>query len=229
MTKKLLCTFAVGSNHASYLSLTRPYFEAFAARHDYDYSERFIESDRPPAWSKLLVLLDALDEYDEVLWIDSDVVIVNDAHDVADHVQPQMWQAMSLHTRFLGQELGTIPSTGFWFVRKPMIPFLEAAWTMTEYLHHPWWEQKAMHKLLGFASVGGDNAMFPVVKVEDTLLCQHTQFLEDTWHSLAIEDMQNEAYAIHVPALSHNRRLMTLLQWTKKADDVRALEGSGVT
>lgn len=216
MNNKILCTFGVG-NHAAYLDITRPFFEEYADRHGYDYTERYIDTRRPPAWGKVALLLDVLDEYDEALWIDSDVVIVDGSLDVADHIPKDKWQAMSLHTEFLGQSLGTIPSTGFWFVRQPMVRALEDCWMMTDCLNHIWWEQAAMHKLLGYGSEGANH--FPVVAKEPTPLRAKTHFLEDRWHSLDIHNLASDAYSIHVPAFGHGARMFHLIRWAIQAHE----------
>ena len=77
---KALVTLLLGESYqAIWERHVRRGWQAYAERHGYDLivlTEPLVDSDRPPHWQKLLVpSLDALQAYDFIVWIDSDVQI----------------------------------------------------------------------------------------------------------------------------------------------------------
>lgn len=216
--RKALVTFAT-PNYADFLDIARPSFVAYAKAHGYAYLEAQaaqLDFTRPPSWSKVPVLLDALATYDAALWVDCDAVIVDGSQDIAAVVRPDAWQAMALHHTHKGLDLGEVPSCGTWFVRKAMIPVLQEAWQMTQYLHHPWWEQAALHQLLGYVHNGA--AIFPVRRGPETELRRHTHFLPYAWASVDYDNANAQARVMHVPGvMTHNERLRTLASWAERA------------
>lgn len=215
MTKALV-TMAVGL-HREYLEVTRPSLAAYAARHGYAFveAEQAAES-RSPSWSKVPILLSLLASYDDVLWVDCDVVIVDSSLDLAAHVPPDAWQAMAIHRRHIDFDMGEVPSCGLWLARPPLSDTLRAMWEMTQYIDHPWWEQAAMHHLLGYTHNGA--GIFPVRRGEETELRHRTHFLPDWWHSIDYHDDAAETMAIHVPSvMPHAERLTVLRRWAERA------------
>ena len=70
-------------------------------------------------WLKIPLLSSLLDEYDEVVWIDSDVVIVG-----SDNIFNDITNApISLATH--NWESGNVPNSGVWAVRKPAKDILD--------------------------------------------------------------------------------------------------------
>lgn len=166
---KALVTLAVGP-HEELLDIALPSFEAFADLHGYDLLiPDAIDCSRPPSWWKVPALIAALEEYDEALFLDADTVIIDPSEDLGVH--PWAWQALVEH--HTGD--GDVPNCAVWLVRKPMIPFLHIAWSMEKHLHHGWWEQAAMHELMGY----GER---PVRRVRQTELLGHTEFLDNGWN-----------------------------------------------
>ena len=150
MGKKAIATFGVGK-HADLLKMSLPTFERYAALHGYDLHVCPCDSDgRAPAWGKIRALQSLLPSYDDVLWLDADVLIVAPEEDVATCVPANCLQGMVAHSR----RGGLTPNTGVWLTRPGMIPYLVQAWEMTQYIHHPWWEQAAIIELMGFSLQG---------------------------------------------------------------------------
>jgi hypothetical protein len=124
-------------------------FVPYAARHGYDVRIGTGESqDRPAAWGKVLFLQQLLREYEEVLWLDADLAIVDGTEDLADHVPADAYQAFA-DSRF---EDRVWVNTGVWFMRadERTERFLQAVWDSTEYIDHPWWENTPILELLGY-------------------------------------------------------------------------------
>lgn len=149
---KILATFGLGQ-HSELLDLTMPRFKIYADLHGYDLvTEPVAVCDRPAPWNKLPLLTELLETYDEVLWLDADVVVLDCSKDLADEVSDEHIQAMVFH-ELLGNkdvQIRTVPNSGVWLLRKPMLPWLDLAWNSTQFIDHAWWEQAAMISLLGF-------------------------------------------------------------------------------
>jgi hypothetical protein len=171
---KALVTFGAGSAR-ELLEISEPTFREYADRHDYDllvFDD--IPKIRPASWFKVQAMLQAFRDYDEVLWLDADILILDGTRDLADEVPPDAWQAMVCHHTPDGE----VPNHGVWFARRPMIGVLEQIWRMTGYLQHPWWEQAAGCELLGY-----DPWRRPMVRGGDTPLFERTHFLPLEWNS----------------------------------------------
>lgn len=174
--RRALVTFGIGA-HAELLELALPGFAAYASRHGYELETKPPRNlVRPPSWGKIPVILRALDRYDEVLWIDDDVVILDDSLDLAEQVASDSWHAITLHRTREGE----IPSCGVWLCRQELRPALHAMWRLTRYEHHPWWEQAALHDVLGY---GGT----PVGLLAPTPLLERTYWLGPEWNALRLE------------------------------------------
>ena len=168
---KAIATFGVGACEPQ-LEYSLPTFKAFSKRHGYDlYKLDEISKARHPMWYKIPLLIDLLKTYDEVLWLDSDVVIVDGRDDIpfpADY-----WQAMVFHHTGDGE----VPNTGVWYLRKPMVEYLEIAWTKTQYLNSWWRDQSAIICQMGYVDVRR-----PVYLGEPTELYNRTYQLDNNWN-----------------------------------------------
>lgn len=174
---RAIVTFATG-DFDELLEIAWPGFRSYADRHGYDLiDEPPSVLTRPASWGKISRLLSVLDAgYDEVVWIDCDCVILDDSTDLADEVGPTALHAITLHET----PDGSVPSCGVWLVRPGMKVWLEAIWRQTRYLNHPWWEQAALHHVLGY---GGS----PVARVLPSALYDRTHWLGNEWNALRLE------------------------------------------
>ena len=59
--------------------LTNPGKQDYCKKWGYDFvcQEGSLDPDRPPAWSKILLLRKLLDKYDWLFWLDADAMIMN--------------------------------------------------------------------------------------------------------------------------------------------------------
>ncbi len=101
--------------------------------------------------------------------MDADMVIVDPSEDL--DVPDGAWQALVAHHTNDGE----VPNCGFWLVRQPMRDVLQAAWAMTGYLTHPWWEQAAIVELMGYQGQ-------PLALAQPTDLYEATHFLGAEWN-----------------------------------------------
>lgn len=147
--------------------------------------------DRPPSWMKIPLLQETLRDFAEVLWIDADVVVVEDAPDITAEVSDDCWQALVEHHT----ADGAVPNCGVWLLRPAMRPWLARMWAMTEYLDHGWWEQAALLQLLGYAEQPR-----PVRHVHPTTLYRNTEWLDLEWNSHEQSDRHPDPHFAHATA-----------------------------
>ena len=124
-------------------------FVPYAERHGYELRVGDGESGgRPAAWGKVLFLQRLLKEFDEVLWLDADIAIVDQSEDIARVVPPDAFQAF-VETK-IGAELYV--NSGVWLLRadERTFDFLQAVWDSTDYIDHIWWENAPIVLMLGY-------------------------------------------------------------------------------
>ena len=203
--KRAIATFGVGKC-AAMLDIARPSFQAFADRHGYDLiTTAEIGTERPYSWYKLPLLIGLLAEYDEVLWLDADTVIVDGREDLS--VPDEAWQALVIHHT----HEGIIPNLGVWLVRRAMLPYLQRAWGMDEYCWHPWWENAAIMALMGYDPVR------PVKPGEPTELSEHTYRLENSWNTTRVDHHAVCPARIQHIATCYRNVLETMAGWAASA------------
>jgi len=135
-----------GTLFAKMASYTLPLIEAYAARHGAFFTSVNLTGERPPSWHKVEILIQALQQVDQVAWIDSDVVIMRPELSIFNELGADDWQGLVEHHT----ECGTVPNCGIWVVRKEMLPVLQEAWNSGKYIDHPWWEQAAIIEKMGY-------------------------------------------------------------------------------
>lgn len=204
---RCLVTFGVGE-HAELLEIALPSFERFASRHGYELLSAVLDPvvDLPPSWWKIPILQDVLEDYDEALWIDADVVIVDDSADI--EFPEDSWQALVEHRTGDGE----VPNLGVWYLRAPMQWILPGLWAMREeYADHGWWEQAAMLDLLGY-----DHHTRPVTLDAPTELFDHTHFLETGWN-VHPNDTYKSPHPRFMHATMHPDRAQVMREWAAQA------------
>lgn len=151
MARKALATIGTGAMRPV-LDESLHTFRRFGERHGYDVvvgGEEAIE-DRAPAWSKIVLLRRLLENYDYVLWIDADAIILDDSVDPSSLLTDGDYQALVRYC--WNEEEGAC--TGVWLLRnvEKSIAFLDAVWNSGDgYLRLRPWEQAAAMRLLGYS------------------------------------------------------------------------------
>jgi hypothetical protein len=208
---RALITFAIG-DHGRLLELALPRFAAYSDRHGYELHTgppRMLM--RPPSWLKVAALLDALNDHDEALWIDCDVVIVDDELDVADELEEHDVQALVRHHTPDGE----VPNCGVWVVRQAMRPALVRLWRMDRYIDHPWWEQAGMLDLLGYR-----HRRRPVELGEPTDLYWRTRWLGLEWNSHEQSDRHPTPRFAHATCGSVDWREQVMRDYLARAPEL---------
>lgn len=126
-------------------ALSVPNKRRYAERHGYAYLEEreVLDPSRPAAWSKIPALLRHLPDYDWIFWSDVDSLIMNPALPLESFLDPAYDMVASEDPSGL--------NTGHFLLRRSewSVRFLTETYGQVEFVHHPWWEQRAMLHLLG--------------------------------------------------------------------------------
>lgn len=204
--KKALISFGTGP-HAEYLSIARPSFKAFAARHGYDYFEPSkIDPVRPAPWYKVKALLSLLKSgYDMAVFLGADTLIVDGREDIPDG---DYLQAMVAHAT--GD--GDVPNTDMWVCKAGMAEWLERVWANTKWLHHGWWEQAALLELMGYQVIQPTHLIAP------TELYNRTAWLDRAWN-VHRWDMIQTAHPRIQHATMWPDRPAIMRVWAKQAEE----------
>lgn len=114
--------------------------KAYAEKHGYDWRQYWgsLDESRPPAWSKILYILKALDKgYDWVYWIDADAVIMN--HEI------ELLKFLDDRYDFILCKDAFSWNTGSWFIKntEEARQLLEYTYSKEEFSDAFLWEQGA--------------------------------------------------------------------------------------
>jgi hypothetical protein len=129
--------------------LTNPSKRAYCERWGYDFAcvEGTLDPDRPPAWSKVLLVRRLLDQYDWVFWLDADALIMNPDVALESLLDPR-------YSLILVKQPGPDPfgnlhlNTGSFFARSDEWSkgLMDDLYRQSQFIDHPCWEQEAfMH------------------------------------------------------------------------------------
>lgn len=149
--KKVITSFGVGY-HNRLLSLSIPTLYLYAKNHNYDI---FIPSDNfftestkqlPPSWWKIDIIEHLLSIYDQVLWIDADVMICRFEDDISQSLDTNKDFGLVVHETSDGQ----VPNCGVWLLNRSCLSWLSELRKFTSFERSQcWWEQAALLYLMG--------------------------------------------------------------------------------
>lgn len=165
--------------HRHLLRLASQSFRPYARRHGYELHLHTVAVDdsRPAPWSKVRILCDLLDEHELVVWLDSDLVIVDPREDLADALPPDRFLGLVEHRT----REGSMPNSGVLVLRscEGARAFLDDVWEQEDLTHHVWWENAAICRLLGYD-------LGPPIRLAapTPLLTDHTSLLDGRWNSI---------------------------------------------
>ena len=200
MTRAVI-SYAEGEEHLKLAALTWPLMEAYAKGVDatwHPYTE-VPTVDRPPAWKKLVCMSHALSVFDEVLWLDADVVIA-ETESIFEHFPAGKAHALVEHHT----DEGDVPNTGVWICRREMIPWITVAAMNDACINHRWWEQAAILNLMGY-----EMAHNKCIRVRDEPLLRQTHWLEGRWNFCHFSQCEEVSF-IHPCGCVGEHRLSTV-------------------
>lgn len=190
---KCIVTFAEGG-HEELLDVALPTYKAFAVKHGYDLYVGKRMCDRPAAWCKIPLLIEAVKRYEEAVWFDCDLVVVDPSEDfppMASDPASGWFTKDKLHAMVRHFEnYSEVPNSGVWRLRRQCgdlnaEELLNAIYSLEGFMNHGWWEQAALMTLMGY-TVPPQDSDFPKTKCKNI---QHTkwfgacQFMRVAWNS----------------------------------------------
>jgi hypothetical protein len=203
MAERVLCSLAVGPQERL-LRLARGSFARYADRHGYalDLRHELLSTERPPPWSKVLLLQELLTTHDLVLWIDADAVIVDGSRDIADDLAPDHFMGLVEHA----YDDVVMANTGVLVLRRGDLAerFLDAVWGATDLIDHQWWENAAVMRELGYD-------LDPPRPARESRYRKATTFLPKEWNSIRL-DRAAHARIRHYPGYSLKTRSAFMLR-----------------
>jgi hypothetical protein len=190
--------------HLALLDVTVPALARYAERHGYDMVEvrHRLDPSRPPSWDKVPLLRSLAREYDVVVWVDADAIVVDDAPDIESDLQPRKFLHMVEHRL----RTGRLPNAGVLALRGGPLSmrFLDRVWAQRQYVNHKWWENAAILQLLGYRDRDGVRASVP------SPWRLGFGLLDNAWNSIPL-DPSPRPYIRHYPGIPLPER-MELLQ-----------------
>lgn len=174
---RAIVTYAAGA-HEELLDVALPTYKDFAQRHGYTLIVGNKMCDLPPAWNKIPLLMDALLNYDEVVWFDCDMIVVDPSKDF-----PPLEKVHSLVRHF--EDSSEVPNSGVWRLSIHAEPLLQKILDLEVFRNHGWWEQAALLTLMGYC-VPPEGSHFHDTKcrcVYPTTYYTNCQFMRLAWNS----------------------------------------------
>lgn len=149
--RKALVSFAVGPQ-APLLDISGPRFFSYARRHGYDLfipdASYFRGWTREPSWWKLSLLRGLFEShglYDLALWLDADVMIVDESANIAEELPAEDWLGLVVHTTTTH---GQIPNCGVMLAR-PEFALKVGPSLLCDTRRYRCWEQGALMSRMG--------------------------------------------------------------------------------
>jgi len=170
----------------------------YAAKHNYGFvsESKILDETRPPAWSKIKLIQRMIEDYDWVWWLDADAVITK----LDKKLESIIEQAGEEDFLIISKDTNQINSGSF-FIRNCHIAteFLTEVYGREDCIHHIWWEQQAMIKVLEQEKYSSK------VKVLD----QHEfNSMPDVW--------KEGDFVVHMPGKYKGMREKLINKWRNK-------------
>ena len=182
---RVICSLATG-DYRSLLSRSALSFERYAERWGWDLvlSTEDLADGRPAPWAKIPLLRSLLDEYEWVLWLDADVVIVDLDADIGEEIQDDKDLYLVEHglTQFTANSGVVLLRSCAW-----CRAFLDEVWALGQYAEHQWWENAAVLDLLGYG-------LEPSRLVEPTSWLRRTKLIDPRWNSIELDRAEHPAF-----------------------------------
>lgn len=210
--KRAIVTYAADA-HEELLDVVLPTYRTFAERHGYDLCvtrNDLVESlqympmanQLPPAWRKIPLLLEALSRYEEVVWFDCDLVVVDPREDFPPMVSDPttgVFTQDKLHALVRHfEDNSEVPNSGVWRLRRGMEPLLQKILELEVFTDHGWWEQAALLTLMGY-TVPPEGSEFPLTKCR----CVHPTYWTRACQFMRLKYNSHPNYRAEHPVIVH--------------------------
>jgi hypothetical protein len=160
------------------LALASRSFRRYGARHGYslELARETMDPTRPAPWSKIVLLRRLAASHDLLLWLDADLVVVDDSLDIASELDDDRFLYLVEHQT----KEGRMPNSGVMLLRggPETIAFLDEVYAQEDLIEHRWWENAAICRLLGYT-------LDPIGPGTPTpLLSRYTKLISPRWNSI---------------------------------------------
>lgn len=171
-------------------AITAPLMLDYASRCGADFEVVSLAGWRPASWMKIPAICKMLEKHQRVLWLDADVVIQHSDANLFELVPAGFHQALVEHVT----PSGRVPNCGVWLVDRSALPVIEAAWMNDYDGSHPWWEQSAILRAMGYGVEREPRAWLEA----PTDFYRKTFFLPPEWN-----DHPHDARRVVIPRFRH--------------------------
>ena len=153
MPRRVITSFGYGDECSKLARISAVTFQRYAAAHGWDlflpqkqfFSRAHLEAGRGDSWLKVPLIHVLLEDYDEVLWLDADVMAMRLDRDIADDLTDAPMHLVVHHTID-----GEVPNCGVWHVRRQARDMVRSLWDRNQFRRSEcWWEQAALIHALG--------------------------------------------------------------------------------
>lgn len=121
-----ICNFSIGDAYKEKVKWTTVNKKSYCSKHGYDFidDETVYDVSKPIPWSKIKLLIKYIDQYDYLVWIDSDILIMN-----LSITLESLIKKYSEYDQICGSDFRMI-NTGVWFVKNTEFSklFLQGVW-----------------------------------------------------------------------------------------------------
>jgi predicted O-methyltransferase YrrM len=145
--KIAVCSLNVGEKYKNITKYGQKSKILYCQKHNYDFfdEETDVDYTRPLAWSKINIIKKHLPDYDYILWVDGDTLIMNDKITIDSLIQD-----FSNEKDITVAQDWKMLNTGVMLIKntKWTMNFLNLIYDQTQFISHDNWEQAAFINLL---------------------------------------------------------------------------------
>jgi hypothetical protein len=140
-----ICSLSIGDGYREKVKLGRETKVRYCQKHKYEFIEdaSVYDTNRPIAWSKILLLKKYLKYYDYLVWMDADTNIMNDEIKLEDIIDTYAGNRDILVSRDISGEI----NTGVMFVKNTDFTHrvLDLVYAQEQFVNDKYWEQTAFN------------------------------------------------------------------------------------
>jgi hypothetical protein len=147
--KIAILTLRIGEKYKEFTKLGMLTQIEYCKRNGYDLidDESVYDKSRPIPWSKILSIKKYLQQYDYIVWMDADIIILNFEVKLESFINQYLFNKESDFLMCI--DTGNKRNTGVWFIKNTdyALKFMDRIYEQTNYIDAGEWEQTAFNNL----------------------------------------------------------------------------------
>ena len=185
--KILLLSLAVGSEYKRITNPCIKTIENYANKHNLSFklADECYKGKRPPAWYKIKAIKKYLNDYDWIVWLDSDIVITNNNFNIFEFINKFKEKKVIIGKDFNNVNSGVM----FWKSCKSNLELLDEIWSKKYCINHYWLEQKAIIDM-----IEAGNKDFHILDESDSWII-----------NASTKNFKNDSWLIHFAGFKNNK------------------------